>query len=350
MTRSFGTRVRDLLGSRPGRAMRALRRGPAAGCRMALPAMVILLAGVAFARHDLAGLEAALIAGLMLLSFAGGTAPGGAAFATARSTGRASGRAAFQEPFIVLTVDHGASTSTTYAEGASGLFGPEIRRASLRDDCLDPEDLPPDWLTTTRAARQYRLEQALHRTLDITASFSLLVLTLPLLLLVALAIKLDSPGPVLYRQERVGRRGRVFTILKFRSMTVDAEAGGPVWCRVQDPRVTRVGQFLRLTRIDEIPQALNILRGDMAFVGPRPERPGFVEQLSAMIPHYADRDFVRPGLTGWAQVRFRYGASVDDARNKLAFDLYYIENRSIWLDMRIVLATVRVVLFQSGAR
>jgi exopolysaccharide biosynthesis polyprenyl glycosylphosphotransferase len=214
-----------------------------------------------------------------------------------------------------------------------------------------PEMLPKNWLLGTRALRQGALEHILHRSLDILASLALLLLTLPLLLLVAMAIKLDSRGPIFYRQERVGQHHRKFHILKFRSMTVGAEKpGAAVWAAVRDSRVTRVGRFIRLTRIDEIPQAINILRGEMAFVGPRPERPVFVEQLIAAIPHYADRAAVRPGLTGWAQVKHPYGASIDDARDKLSYDLWYIRSRSLWLDLRIMLATVRVVLRQAGAR
>jgi exopolysaccharide biosynthesis polyprenyl glycosylphosphotransferase len=214
---------------------------------------------------------------------------------------------------------------------------------------VDFEHLPEDWLATS-GPRNSLLDAAARRGLDLAASLSLVLLTLPVLLLTALAIKLDSPGPVFYRQERVGRGGRVFTLLKFRSMTVDAEAGGALWASRQDPRVTRVGRLIRLTRIDEIPQVLNVLRGDMALVGPRPERPCFVEQLGRIIPHYNDRACVKPGITGWAQVNYPYGASVEDARMKLAYDLYYIRRRSLFLDLLILVATVRVVLFQEGAR
>lgn len=194
------------------------------------------------------------------------------------------------------------------------------------------------------------LEGALHRLFDIALSLAMLIFTLPLMLLAALVIKLDSPGPVLYRQERVGFAGRTFTLLKFRSMRVDAEARGPVWAAQRDPRVTRVGSFLRLTRIDELPQLLNILRGEMSFIGPRPERPHFVAQLEQVLPSYAERTRVKPGLTGWAQVNYPYGASVEDARAKLSYDLYYVKHRSLALDLLILLATVRVVLFQRGAR
>jgi exopolysaccharide biosynthesis polyprenyl glycosylphosphotransferase len=191
---------------------------------------------------------------------------------------------------------------------------------------------------------------ALRRGFDIALSLALLVFTLPLMLLTALAIKLDSAGPVLYRQERVGFGGRHFTLLKFRSMRPDAEQRGPVWAASGDPRVTRVGSVIRLVRIDELPQLLNILRGEMSFIGPRPERPHFVAQLERELPFYADRLLVKPGLTGWAQVNYPYGASVEDARAKLSYDLYYVKHRSLLLDLLILLGTVRVVLFQRGAR
>jgi exopolysaccharide biosynthesis polyprenyl glycosylphosphotransferase len=234
---------------------------------------------------------------------------------------------------------------------APGFAGGGVAVMVSAEGQVVPEFLPQNWLRGTRALRQGVLEHIFHRGLDIVASLALLVLTFPLLLIVALAIKLDSPGPVLYRQERVGQHHRRFHILKFRSMTVDAEKPGTaVWAKVGDTRVTRVGRFIRLTRIDEIPQAINILRGEMAFVGPRPERPAFVEQLIAAIPHYADRAAVRPGLTGWAQVKYPYGASIEDARDKLSYDLWYIRARSFWLDLRIILATVQVVLRQAGAR
>lgn len=213
------------------------------------------------------------------------------------------------------------------------------------------ERLPEAWIEATRAVREGAMEAALRRSLDLALGLLLVLLTLPVLLMTALAIKLDSPGPVFYRQERIGRDGRSFMLFKFRSMVVDAEAGGtPRWAVRQDPRVTRIGRFIRLTRIDEIPQVLNVVRGDMAFVGPRPERPGFVEQLGQAIPHYHDRAVVRPGITGWAQVNYPYGASVEDARMKLAYDLYYVHRRSLFLDLLILVATVRVVLFQEGSR
>lgn len=216
---------------------------------------------------------------------------------------------------------------------------------------VDIDALPAGWLRTARAVQAGPVEAALHRLLDLTAGIGLVLLTLPLMLITALAIKLDSRGPVFYRQERVGRDGRTFMLVKFRSMRTDAEIGGrPVWASHHDPRVTRVGRIIRRARIDEIPQVFNVLMGDMAFVGPRPERPGFVEDLRRQIPHYDDRAVVKPGITGWAQVNYPYGASVEDARMKLAYDLYYVKRRSLFLDLLILVATVRVVLFQEGSR
>ena len=188
------------------------------------------------------------------------------------------------------------------------------------------------------------------RSFDIALSLGLLLSTLPIMCIVALLVRLDSVGPVLYRQERVGLNGSIFTLFKFRSMKSDAEAGGPRWAQMRDPRVTRLGSFMRKTRIDELPQLLNILRGEMSFIGPRPERPHFVEQLETVIPCYRERCRVKPGLTGWAQVNYPYGASVEDARAKLSYDLYYVKNRSLFLDVLILLSTVRVILLQEGAR
>jgi sugar transferase (PEP-CTERM system associated) len=195
------------------------------------------------------------------------------------------------------------------------------------------------------------LTELLKRLSDIIIGLCLLSLTLPLMALTMLAIKLDSTGPVFYRQRRVGQFDKSFTLLKFRSMTVDAEAGGnPVWAQQNDPRVTRVGRFIRATRIDELPQLVNVLVGEMSLVGPRPERPHFVEQLSRAIPFYRQRSYVKPGVTGWAQINFPYGASIEDAREKLAYDLYYIKNRSLLLDAAVLVSTIRVVLFGKGAR
>jgi lipopolysaccharide/colanic/teichoic acid biosynthesis glycosyltransferase len=174
-------------------------------------------------------------------------------------------------------------------------------------------------------------------------------LSLPIMLLVAVAVKLDSRGPVFYTQERVGKNGRTFKIIKFRSMRAGAERdSGPVWAEASDPRVTRVGRVIRKLRLDELPQFINVLRGDMNFVGPRPERPVFVEQLSAIIPYYSQRHLIKPGLTGWAQIKFPYGASVEDAIEKLRYDLYYIKNQSLLLDAAIVFETMKIVLFGRG--
>lgn len=189
------------------------------------------------------------------------------------------------------------------------------------------------------------------RALDILASLVLLLLLSPVILLTAIAVRLDSRGPALYLQKRVGRAGQVFTLYKFRSMRTDAEKDGVArWASDGDPRVTRVGAFIRRTRIDELPQLYNVLRGDMSFVGPRPERPEFVVELCEQIPYFELRHYVKPGLTGWAQVRYPYGASADDARAKLEYDLYYIKNYSLFLDINIILDTIQVVLWRKGAR
>jgi lipopolysaccharide/colanic/teichoic acid biosynthesis glycosyltransferase len=179
----------------------------------------------------------------------------------------------------------------------------------------------------------------------------LIFVTAPLMLLTAIAVKLESTGPAIYRQKRVGESGRVFLIYKFRSMRADAEqAGQPVWARDKDERVTRVGRFIRVTRLDELPQLWNVMRGDMSFVGPRPERPFFVEQLAREIPFYMQRHAVKPGLTGWAQVKYRYGSTIEDAMEKLRYDLYYIKHLSVFFDLTIALDTVKVILFGKGAK
>jgi sugar transferase (PEP-CTERM system associated) len=196
-----------------------------------------------------------------------------------------------------------------------------------------------------------RLSNAAKRVLDTAVALVLLLLTLPLMVITAVLVRLDTPGPVLYRQTRVGLHGETFTLLKFRSMAMDAEAGGkPRWATQQDPRITRVGNFIRPMRIDELPQLINVLRGEMSLIGPRPERPQFVEELGRIIPFYRERAYVKPGITGWAQVNFPYGASVEDAGQKLSYDLYYVKNRSLLLDLLILLATIRVILFREGAR
>ena len=194
------------------------------------------------------------------------------------------------------------------------------------------------------------LAAAIRRLAEIAFCIALLVLTLPVMLVAAIAILVEGGGPILFRQVRVGLHGTTFDVLKFRTMRTNAEANGPVWAALDDPRVTRVGALLRKTRIDELPQLLNVLRGDMSVVGPRPERPHFVELLASEIPGYHDRALIKPGITGWAQVQFRYGSSVDDARRKLEYDLYYLRHRSLLLDLLILVLTVRVVLSLQGAR
>ena len=194
------------------------------------------------------------------------------------------------------------------------------------------------------------LAAAARRMAEIAFCIALLVLTLPVTIIAAIAILIEGGGPVLFRQVRVGLNGSTFHVLKFRTMRTNAEANGPVWATLDDPRVTRVGAFLRKTRIDELPQLFNVMRGDMALVGPRPERPHFVELLASEIPFYHDRALIKPGITGWAQVKFRYGSSVDDARRKLEYDLYYLHHRSLLLDLLILALTVRVVVRLQGAR
>jgi exopolysaccharide biosynthesis polyprenyl glycosylphosphotransferase len=195
-----------------------------------------------------------------------------------------------------------------------------------------------------------RISRRLKRLTDLLLAAVGLLLASPLMLLTAIAIKLDSPGPILFRQTRVGWKGRPYQLLKFRSMREDAEANGAQWAQRNDPRVTRVGKWIRKLRIDEIPQMFNVIAGQMSFVGPRPERPEFVAQLEELIPFYHLRHYLPPGITGWAQVKYPYGASVEDARRKLQFDLYYICSANPIVDFRILLRTVRTVLFLQGSR
>jgi lipopolysaccharide/colanic/teichoic acid biosynthesis glycosyltransferase len=203
----------------------------------------------------------------------------------------------------------------------------------------------PARVGTSAFLSRSRAAAAVKRTLDLIAATVLLVLTAPLSLLVAVWIKLHDGGPVLFRQTRVGRHSAPFVLRKFRSMRVDAEAStGPVWAQADDPRVTTVGRWMRPLGIDEIPQVWNVLRGEMSFVGPRPERPEFVRTLEAAIPCYRHRHAVRPGITGWAQVNFPYGATVEDARHKLEYDLYYLEHASVRMDLAIMLRTGRLAL------
>ncbi len=194
------------------------------------------------------------------------------------------------------------------------------------------------------------LRRASKRLFDVLVASALLVLSAPLMGLLVVLIRLDSKGPAFYRQDRVGKNGREYALWKFRSMRVDAEKNGAVWARANDERVTRVGRFIRKARMDEIPQVLNVLRGDMSFVGPRPERRVFIDIISRDVPYYSLREGVKPGITGWAQIRYPYGASVEDGRNKLEFDLYYVKNGTLFLDLAIIFHTVRHVLLGRGAR
>ncbi|HYE14072.1 MAG TPA: TIGR03013 family XrtA/PEP-CTERM system glycosyltransferase [Pyrinomonadaceae bacterium] len=210
--------------------------------------------------------------------------------------------------------------------------------------------LRPSWLIFSGRGRQARLgataRALMHRGIALVGG----VLSLPIALVTAVLIKIESPGPVLYKQERVGKNGRVFTIMKFRSMRADAEKDGPVWASKEgDDRATRVGRVIRKIRVDEIPQFWNILKGDMNFVGPRPERPHFVKQLAEEIPFYEQRHLIPPGLTGWAQIKYPYGASIEDARQKLQYDLYYIKNQSLLLDAVIMFETIKTIVFGRGA-
>jgi sugar transferase (PEP-CTERM system associated) len=213
------------------------------------------------------------------------------------------------------------------------------------------ENLRPSWLIFSHGFRKSRSLAAFKRVVDIGVAGIGLVLCLPLLALIGAAVRLTSTGPALYHQRRVGRYGREFTVHKFRSMRVDAEAhSGPVWAAKHgDPRTTRLGRVLRRSRLDELPQLWNVLVGDMSLVGPRPERPEFVRELTKQIPFYGQRHVVRPGLTGWAQIRYTYGASTEDAMEKLQYDLYYIKNLSAALDVFILLGTIKTVVLQRGA-
>ncbi len=207
----------------------------------------------------------------------------------------------------------------------------------------------PSWLIFSGRGRQARLSGVVRLAVHRGAALVGGIVSFPIALMTALLIKLESPGPIFYRQERVGQSGRTFNVIKFRSMRTDAEKDGPVWARVGgDDRVTRVGRVIRKIRVDEIPQFWNILRGEMNFVGPRPERPHFVRQLAEEIPFYDQRHLIPPGLTGWAQIKYPYGASIEDARQKLQYDLYYIKNQSLVLDAVILFETVKTILFGRG--
>ena len=215
---------------------------------------------------------------------------------------------------------------------------------------IEVENLYPSWLVFSDGFRRGATFVVVRRLLSLVISLIGLILTAPLIPLILLAIVLDSKGPILYKQARVGKGGRIFNVIKFRTMRQDAEASGPQWAGDNDPRVTRVGKFLRASRLDEIPQLWCVLKGDMAFVGPRPERPEFIEWLEKEIPYYGVRHMVRPGITGWAQVKYKYGSTIDDAREKLQYDLFYIKNASIGLDLLIMFQTIKTVILRRGAQ
>jgi sugar transferase (PEP-CTERM system associated) len=216
---------------------------------------------------------------------------------------------------------------------------------------IEVEQLYPSWIIFADGFRFSAFFRLVRRGLNFLVALAGTIISLPLLPFITLAVKLDSSGPVLYRQRRVGRRGTIFHCYKFRTMRVDAEADtGATWASDDDPRITRVGRFLRSSRLDEVPQLWCVLKGDMHFVGPRPERPEFVEWLSKEIPYYGVRHVVRPGITGWAQVQYKYGNTLDDAREKLQYDLFYIKNASLGLDLLIMFQTIKIVLLGRGAQ
>ncbi|NLR38431.1 TIGR03013 family XrtA/PEP-CTERM system glycosyltransferase [Novosphingobium sp. ERW19] len=216
---------------------------------------------------------------------------------------------------------------------------------------VDLDTVNPSWLIFSDGFSSGRaLSSAAKRIFDITASLLLLVLTLPVIVLFALLVKIDSKGPAFFRQRRVGLYGEPFDVIKLRSMRTDAEVNGAQFAQENDPRVTRIGRFIRKVRIDELPQTWSVLKGEMSFVGPRPERPEFVSDLEEKLPYYAERHMVKPGITGWAQINYPYGASIEDSRHKLEYDLYYAKNYTPFLDLLILLQTLRVVLWHEGAR
>ncbi len=212
------------------------------------------------------------------------------------------------------------------------------------------ENINPSWLIFGEGFQKSFITMASKRIVGITLSIIGLLLTSPILIITAILIKLDTPGPVFFKQIRTGKDSKPFVLIKFRSMTVDAEKSGAQWAQKNDPRVTRIGKIIRKLRIDEIPQMWNVLKGEMSFVGPRPERPEFVKELAQKIPYYEQRHAVHPGITGWAQISYPYGASVKDAKEKLKYDLYYIKHMSIIFDLYIILKTVKIILFREGSR
>jgi exopolysaccharide biosynthesis polyprenyl glycosylphosphotransferase len=264
------------------------------------------------------------------------------------------GCAGAQAVHSVVVACPGASSVAPAGAGRTASLVPLVSSAEFREQgsgqvALDEGDT--GWLERVRRQGTVAATSRSKRTMDIAVSLLSLIFFAPLMGFIALAIKFDSPGPVFYRQVRVGLGGRPFEILKFRSMRVDAEsASGPQWAARNDSRVSNVGRFLRMTRMDEIPQLVNVLRGEMSLVGPRPERPMFVDQMSEIFDAYSDRHCTKPGITGWAQINYQYGASYEDAREKLKYDLYYRKNFTIWLDLRIILKTFRVIFLAEGAR
>ncbi|MBK7353677.1 MAG: TIGR03013 family PEP-CTERM/XrtA system glycosyltransferase [Nitrosomonas sp.] len=222
----------------------------------------------------------------------------------------------------------------------------EKERGYIRMDSLQPS-----WLVFGRGFDQSLIRSLIKRIFDLCASILLLIVTLPVMLITIIIIFLEDGKPIFYRQARIGRGGTVFSVIKFRSMRKDAEKGGrPQWSTEDDPRITRIGKIIRKLRIDELPQIINVLKGEMSFVGPRPERPYFVDMLIAQVPYYNIRHSVKPGITGWAQVRYPYGSSVEDSIEKLQYDLYYVKNHSLFLDLIILIDTVGVVLLGKGGR
>jgi sugar transferase (PEP-CTERM system associated) len=215
---------------------------------------------------------------------------------------------------------------------------------------LPLDGLNPSSLIFTHGFNVKASQQILRRLVSITVSFIGLAVCLPFIPFIILGVRLSSPGPIFFRQTRVGLRGRPFSVIKFRTMRQDAEAAGAVWATKNDPRVTRLGRFMRTTRLDEIPQLWNVLRGEMGFVGPRPERPEFVQWLNSEIPFYELRHMIRPGITGWAQVRYQYGASLEETKQKLEYDLYYIKHLSLGLDLLIMFETVKTIILRRGAQ
>ncbi len=222
----------------------------------------------------------------------------------------------------------------------------ERETGKLRLDCMHPS-----WMIFSDGFGQSPLQDYIKRFFDLVASATLLLLTFPIMIVTAIAIVVEDRGPIFFRQVRVGQNGKLFHVIKFRSMGIDAEKDGKArWAQKNDSRATRVGTFIRTVRIDELPQIFNVLRGSMSFVGPRPERPEFVEKLSVTIPYFAERHRVKPGITGWAQIRYPYGASENDAMEKLQYDLYYAKNHNLFLDLTVLLQTGEVILFGQGAR